>query len=203
MRPTIKRTIATGIGLAVAMAVAGSAAQAQAQDKPPQSGAPAPAATPHQNATPAPGEAFPKGEGRYSFTRVDGGLLRLDSVSGRVSVCSQHAAGWACEAVPQERAALEKEIGRLQDEVAGLKTEIAVLREQAKSDKSEGQPPRPPAELTPVPDKPAKNDALKDSAKSLLPSPDRIESARAAIEKAWQRLVEMIVGFKNDVMKKG
>jgi hypothetical protein len=178
MRPT-KLAIAAGIAAAIMMAVAGSSAPAQD--------------TPSQTSAPAPGDALIKGTGRYSFTRVDGGLLRLDSVSGQVTVCNRHAAGWACQAVPEERAALETEIGRLQDEVAGLKAEVAALRTQATS---EAQPPRPPADLTPAPDK-------KDDAKSLLPTPDRIESARAAIEKAWQRLVDMIVGLKNDVMRKG
>jgi hypothetical protein len=177
MRPT-KLAIAAGIAAAVMVAAGDSA---PAQD------------TPQQAPAPAPGEALVKGPGRYSFSRVDGGLLRLDSVSGQVTVCSQHAAGWACQAVPEERAALEKEIGRLQDEVAGLKAEVAALRAQAML---EAQPPRPPADLTPVPDK-------SDGATAKSPTADRIESARVAIGKAWQRLVDMIVGLKNDVMRKG
>lgn len=199
MRSTTKLAIAAVLAAVVATAAAGGPARAQVQalDTPPAAAAPAPnGATPHQNATPVPGEALIKGAGRYSFTKVDDGVLRLDSVSGQITVCNQHAAGWACEAVPQERAALETEIGRLQDEVAALKAEIAALREPE-------QPPRPPAELTPAPEKPAAKDAAKGSAQSILPSPERIESARAAIEKAWQRLVEMFVGFKNDVLRKG
>ena len=174
MRPT-KLAIAAGIAVAVMAATGGLV---QAQD------------TPQQAPAPAPGEALVKGPGRYSFSRVDGGLLRLDSVSGQVTVCSQHAAGWACQAVPEERAALEKEIGRLQDEVAGLKAEVAALRAQATL---EAQPPRPPADLTPAP----------DGATAKSPTADRIESARVAIGKAWQRLVDMIVGLKNDAMHKG
>jgi hypothetical protein len=196
MRPT-KLAIVAGIGVAVAMVMASGLALAQ--DTPPQTSAPvqndapAPTAPPQQKAEPAPGDALIKGTGRYSFTRVDGGLLRLDSVSGQVTVCNRHAAGWACQALPEERAALETEIGRLQDEIAGLKAEVAALRTQATS---EAQPPRPPADLTPAPDKP-------DGATAKSPTADRIESARVAIGKAWQRLVDMIVGLKNDVMHKG
>ena len=65
---------------------------------------------------------------RYSFNRVDDGFLRLDNSSGQLSFCSPHSVGWACQAVPEDRAALEKEIARLQDEVAGLKKEVAALR---------------------------------------------------------------------------
>src|SRR5262252_6143830 len=80
---------------------------------------------------------------RYSFNRVDDGFLRLDNVSGQVSYCRAHAVGWACEVVPEDRAALEKEIVRLQDEVAGLKAKVASLQEPP--------PPRPPADLSPAP----------------------------------------------------
>ena len=65
---------------------------------------------------------------RYAFNRVDGGFLRLDNNTGQVAFCSAHAAGWACEVVPEDRAALDKEIARLQDEVAALKQEVAALR---------------------------------------------------------------------------
>ena len=41
--------------------------------------------------------------------------------TGQVAFCSPHTVGWACQAVPEDRAALEKEIARLQDEVASLK----------------------------------------------------------------------------------
>src|ERR1700687_5033424 len=86
--------------LAIAAALACAASLAQAQD-----GAP------------------PNAPSRYAFNRVNDGFLRLDNQSGQVAFCSPHAAGWACQAVPEDRAALEKEIERLQDEVASLKKE--------------------------------------------------------------------------------
>ena len=46
---------------------------------------------------------------------------------GRSRYCSSHAVGWACEAVPEDRAALEKEIGRLQNEVTSLTGQVASL----------------------------------------------------------------------------
>ena len=58
---------------------------------------------------------------RFAFNRVDGGFLRLDNQTGQISFCGPRAIGWACQAVPEDRAALENEIARLQAEVASLK----------------------------------------------------------------------------------
>jgi hypothetical protein len=74
--------------------------------------------------------AFAEGEmpdsehGRYSFSKVAEGFLRLDTQTGQVSVCSQRAVGWACQAAPDDRAVLENEIARLRTENAGLKKEM-------------------------------------------------------------------------------
>src|SRR5689334_17281501 len=60
-------------------------------------------------------QAAPDGEnGRYSMTPIPEGVLRLDSRTGTVSTCTKNGAGWACYAVPDERSALDAEIGRLQ-----------------------------------------------------------------------------------------
>ena len=137
----------------------------------------------------APGapESMPPGPpSRYAFNRVDGGYLRLDNQTGQIAICSPHSVGWACQAVPEDRAALDKEIARLQDEVASLKSQIAALREPP--------PPRPPADLTPPP-----ADKSADAAKLR----EDLERARVAVENAWRRLVEMIVNFQKDMMRKG
>lgn len=154
-------TIAAGIAVAVCTSVP---TQAQAQDV-----------------------SQPNAPARYSFNRVDDGFLRLDTMTGQVTICSQRAVGWACQALPEDRTALEKEIARLQDEIAGLKTEIAALREPP--------PPRPPAELTPPTGK-------NDDARIQLPTREDIERARAALEKAWRRLVDMITNLQKDMMRK-
>jgi hypothetical protein len=87
--------------------------------------------------------------------------------------------------VPEDRAALDKEIGRLQDEIAGLKQQLAALREPP--------PPRPPADLSPPTEK-------RDDAAKLR---EDMERARLAIENAWRRLVDMLVNFQRDMMRKG
>jgi len=144
----------------------------------PAEAAPPPAPPPTKPAEAAP----PLPPSRFSFSRVEIGFLRLDRQTGQVALCSAHTVGWACEAVPEDRAALEKEIARLQDEVTSLKQELAELQPP---------PPRPPA---PVPD---------TSGKRLpVPSTEDIARARAYVEEAWRRLVEMLMNFQKDVMRK-
>jgi hypothetical protein len=128
---------------------------------------------------------------RYTFNRVDNGFLRLDNNSGQIAFCSPHSVGWACEAVPEDRAALEKEIARLQDEVASLKTAIAALR---------APPPLPvPPETVP----PTPHAGKDGDAQIKLPTQEDIDRARAFIEDTWRRLMEMIVNIQKDMMRKG
>ena len=64
--------------------------------------------------------------GRYALSPTgDGGVLRLDTKTGTVSTCTNSGAGWACYAVPDERAALDAEIGRLQADNEKLKAQLA------------------------------------------------------------------------------
>jgi hypothetical protein len=137
----------------------------------------------------APPQTVPsqKSAGRYNFDRVGDSFMRFDTMSGEVSVCGEHSAGWACEAVPEDRAALENEIGRLQSEVTALKAEVASLREPP--------PPRPPADLTPR--------AKEGDVTNNIHAQDDIDRARVTVAYAWRRLVDMLVGIRNDVMKRG
>ena len=122
---------------------------------------------------------------RYAFNPVNDGFLRLDNVTGQVSFCNPTSAGWACQAVPEDRAALEKEIARLQDEVTSLKQQVATFRDPP--------PPRPPADLSPPS---VQNDRASELRADLA-------RAKAAVQDAWHRVVDMIKGFQKDVMRKG
>jgi hypothetical protein len=139
-----------------------------------------------ENAPPVivkPWQATPLPSARFSFSRVETGVLRLDTQTGQITLCRAHTVGWACEAVPEDRAALEKEIARLQDEVTDLKRQLSAL-----------QPPPPPRPPAPVPDS-------SDKKPPLLTDED-IARARAYVEEAWRRLVEMLMSFQKDVMRK-
>jgi len=142
-----------------------------------------------QEAPKAPGQAEvpkepgPQNGGRFSFAPAEGGYLRLDSATGQVSFCSQGTAGWACQLVPDDRAALDAEIARLHVEIDRLKTA-----------NSNAEPPRPQAELTPR--------GGKDDGGLRLPTREEMERARAAVERAWRHMVDMIYDFQKDVTKK-
>jgi len=74
--------------------------------------------------------------GRYAFSPTADGVLRLDTRNGSLASCHNRIAGWSCYAVPDERAALDAEIGRLQRENTQLNDNLARLRdEQARFDR--------------------------------------------------------------------
>jgi hypothetical protein len=70
--------------------------------------------------------------GRYTLHPVEGGALRLDTDTGQISQCTPRGSGqWQCESLPDERAALEKEIQRLDQENKELQGAVKRLEELA------------------------------------------------------------------------
>jgi hypothetical protein len=134
-------------------------------------------------ATPVQAQNAPdNADGRFSFHRTDDGFLRLDGRSGQVSLCLRRSAGWECQAVPDERAALEGEIARLQGDNANLKRELL-------------------AHNLPLPNgtRPEASGIGED--RLQLPSDAELNRAMAFIEKVWKRMVEMIVTTQKDMTK--
>jgi len=124
-------------------------------------------------------------DNRYQLNRVDDGYLRLDLKSGQLSLCNRREVGWACRAVPDERAALDGEIARLQNENAALKKSLL----------DRGVPL--PGAATSVPPVAGNGDSdLKP------PRNADIDRMMAAVEKVWRRLVEMFANLQKDFMKK-
>jgi len=114
--------------------------------------------------------------GRYAFNQVSDGMLRLDTRTGQVSLCAKKDTNWACNAVPDERQALESEITRLQRENGVLKKEM-VTRGLALPSGGAGGSPSNPRELNlTVP----------------LPSDAEIDRMMSAFEKMWKRLTDMV-----------
>ena len=124
-------------------------------------------------------------DSRYTFNRVDEGYLRLDGRTGQVSICAQRPAGWACQAVPDERAALEAEIARLQAENAAVKKEL-IARNL-------------PLPGTVKPEEPAAN---PDEPRLQLPNDADLNKVMNFVEKVWRRLLEMIATVHKDLLKK-
>lgn len=125
-------------------------------------------------------------DGRFSFNRAGDGYLRLDSRTGQVSQCTRRAVGWACQAVPDERATLESEISRLQAENAGLKKQLLAHNVPL----PEGMRPDEPAA------KPEEQLSFR------LPSEAEINRAVTYLGDVWRRLVEAVTNLHNDIMKK-
>ena len=132
--------------------------------------------------------------GRYSLAPVADGVLRLDSRTGAVSTCTNNGTGWACYAVPDERAALDAEIGRLQADNEKLKTELAA-REPPVPGKIEEPLPKPDSLKKPEP-KVAEGERKIEIP---LPSDRDMDRMMSFLESAWRRLIEMANRVQRDV----
>ncbi len=60
----------------------------------------------------------------YVMKETKDGFLRLNTITGNVSLCHPKATSWVCEAVADDREVLEKEIARLEDRIGVLKRHI-------------------------------------------------------------------------------
>jgi len=63
-------------------------------------------------------------DARYVLKNTSDGFLRMDTLTGKVSLCRPKANGFVCEAVADDREVLEKEIARLDDRIGVLKRYI-------------------------------------------------------------------------------
>lgn len=142
-------------------------------------------------------QTAPDGEnGRYSMTPIPEGVLRLDTRTGTVSTCTRNGAGWACYAVPDERSALDAEIGRLQAEVETLKGQLAAG----------------PTVSGKVDEALPKSDSLKKGEPKVaegdrkleipLPSDQDMDRMMSFLEKAWRRLIDMANRVQKDLSGK-
>jgi hypothetical protein len=128
-------------------------------------------------AAPAHAQPSPDTEnGRYTFSQVTDGMLRLDTRTGAVSICARKDAAWACNSVPDERAALESEIARLQNENGALKKEM-LARGLSLPGGVASAPGGSQREL---------------NLKVPLPSDAEIDRVMSAFERVWRRLQEMV-----------
>ncbi|MDP3694473.1 hypothetical protein [Bradyrhizobium sp.] len=138
-------------------------------------------------------------KGRYSMSTVGDGVVRLDTRTGAVSTCSNGGSGWACYAVPDERAALDAEIGRLQADNERLKAELAA-RESAVTGKIDEALPQ---ESLPKTDSLKKSDPkVAEGERKIeipLPSDQDMDRVMSFLERAWKRLIEMANRVQKDV----
>lgn len=133
-------------------------------------------------------EAMPDSAGgRYTFNKTADGVVRLDTQTGAVSLCSPRTVGWACVAAPEDRAALESEIDRLRGENAALKKELL----------ARGLPL--PAGIMP---EPGPSESGNDITIKLPDNAD-INRALAYVDQMWQQLVAALSRAEKQVLNKG
>jgi hypothetical protein len=131
-------------------------------------------------------DAMPENDGsRYTFSKVADGFLRLDTQTGEVSMCSQRTVGWACQAVPEDRAVLEGEIARLRHENAALKKVMLARGLPLPA----GTLPEPPV--------------VRDGDHALPPRlHSDLDRMMALVDRMWHRLVEAIAHAQKQMLNK-
>jgi hypothetical protein len=122
-------------------------------------------------------------DSRFTFHRTSDGYLRLDGRSGQVSLCLRRPSGWQCQAVPDERVALEAEITRLQANNVNLKRELLSRNLPLPSGIRAEPPP------------------VRGGERVQVPSDAELNQIMTFMEKVWRRMVEMIVTTQKDMTK--
>jgi hypothetical protein len=133
-------------------------------------------------ALPAAAQSPDPDDKRFTLHKVDDGYLRLDGRSGAVSLCTRPDSGWVCRAVPDERSALESEIGRLAAENAELKR---TLLDRGAS--LPGLPPRPPADV---------------GVGSAAPTESDVDRVVALAGRLWRRTLDVVGNIKRELADK-
>jgi hypothetical protein len=132
--------------------------------------------------------------GRYTLQPSSDGMVRLDTRTGTISNCSNSANGWACYAVPDERAALDTEIGRLQAENEKLKGQLASRGQATAPGKIEDALPK--SDRAP---------SVADGQRKIeipLPSDQDMDRVMSFLERAWRRLIDMASRVQKDASGK-
>jgi hypothetical protein len=101
------------------------------------------------------------------------------------AICASTVAPANCQAVPDERTALEAEIARLQGENVALKKELLARNL--------------PLPGTVKPEQPA---AKPEEPRLQLPNDADLNKMMTFIEKIWRRLVDMVVTLQKDMLNK-
>jgi hypothetical protein len=87
--------------------------------------------------------------GRYAMIPTDGGVIRLDTETGVMALCTRKAPDqWSCEDMKDSQHAAADEIERLKAENKALKDQVDQLEETLGLNDGAGGEPKPSAKLT-------------------------------------------------------
>jgi hypothetical protein len=120
--------------------------------------------------------------GRFTMHPADGGVLRLDTQTGVLSMCRQSSSGWACAMMPDDRAAVTDEIERLKAENTELRSAIKRLEEMA------GVPAEP---------------GSKPKSTAGLPTEEELDKAMSYVQRMLKKFKEKIRELEGPDGKKG
>lgn len=134
--------------------------------------------------------------GRFTLSPVSDGFLRLDTRSGVVSTCTNKG-GWTCRVVPDERAALDNEIGRLQADNKRLKEQLA------QRDTVSGKTDAPLGKEDSKKSAQASPDSKASPDRKIeLQLPPEHEKLMALLDRVWDRLIEMASRLQKKLSEK-
>jgi hypothetical protein len=130
--------------------------------------------------------------GRYVMSPIADGVVRMDTRNGAVTTCTGKVANLICRLAPDERAALDAEIGKLMAENKRLSEQIA-QRDSTVSGKVDA----------PL----AKEDKKKSAAvapdKTIeLQLPPEHEKLMSLLDRMWDRLVDMASRLQKKLSEK-
>ena len=78
------------------------------------------------------------------MTPTDGGILKLDTVTGAVTMCTRSGSDWACQPTKDGEQVMRREIDGLKSEIQVLKDQLTKTEEMAGiGDPSKTDGPRP------------------------------------------------------------
>lgn len=133
--------------------------------------------------------------GRFALSPVPEGFLRLDTRTGAVSTCSDVKGSWLCRVVPDERAALDTEIGRLQADNKKLKEQLA----QRDTITGKSDAPLSKEDRKDLDQKSAQASPDKKTEPQLSPEHEKL---LALIDRVWDRLLDMAARLQKKLSDK-
>lgn len=66
-------------------------------------------------------------EERYQLERTEDGYVRLDTQTGRMTLCRERSGQLVCRAATEERDAYDRQVEALEDRVAALESRVGAL----------------------------------------------------------------------------
>jgi hypothetical protein len=130
-----------------------------------------------------PAVAAPDQPGRYEMSRVEDGILRLDTITGAVAVCRRAEDEWSCNPVSDPQLDLQREVEKLRKENEALR--VALERD---ADKTAPLPPD-------FNDK--KQDRLMPEAEPEMPGEETIDQMMSVLEQMMRRFRDMVESYEN------